>query len=785
MVDVAAASFAELLKLYRAGAGLTQEELAEQAGLSARAISDLERGVKKHPYPHTVQRLAHALELHEEASARFRQAARRSGAETGGVAEPAPRRRLVLPIQPTVFIGRRRELGEVRTLLEREEVRLLTLTGPGGVGKTRLALRLAEEAAPVFPDGIVFVSVASVTDPELVASAIATALGVREGNGQTTFESVIEHLRQERMLLLLDNFEHLLPATGLISQLLVACPQLSILVTSRAVLHLAAEWEYQVPPLPVPTPGHLPDLKALERYDAVQLFVQRAQPARPTFRMTKGNAPAIAEICSRLDGLPLAIELAAARIRLFPPDALLRRLKNRLELLTGGARDVSPRQQSLRHTVDWSYRLLDPAEQVLFAWLGVFAGGCTLEAAEAVCGVGEDHTVIDRLGSLVETSLLQAVDGVEGGQRLLMLETIREYAAERLEHSGGGASARSRHALYYLALVEETASQPSGADETHWLDRLEDEHDNVRAALRWAVDQAEGEVILRFVRGLGPFWLRRGYVTEGLEWVRQALAVSRFGPTAPHVETILLAADMLGWLNDYEAVIALVEEALPPCRQLGDQRALCRLLGHLQARAGIGDLAGGIRALEESVSVARELGSPLELARALGALGPLARLQGATDRADTLLREAETISRQHGFTGELAVQLETLGDLAIEHGEYEAARACFVEGLQINRARGARMRMTTLLYGFAKLAVAERNCERAALLFAAEEAGWARLGQPLDGLFVDDRELLMARARSEMSAEAWVRSWEQGQAMSLEGAVAYALDEDRHAAPSA
>jgi predicted ATPase len=598
--------------------------------------------------------------------------------------------------------------------------------------------------------------------------------GIKEVGGTPILEQLIEHLRDQQCLLLLDNFEHLLPAVEMVSRILVSCAQSKILVTSRATLHISAEHEYPVVPLAVPTPQHLPEVDVLSRYDAIQLFVQRAEAVTPGFTMTEGNAPSIAEICCRLDGLPLAIELATARIRLFPPQALLARLSDRLQLLTGGPKDVPARQQTLRNTIDWSYSLLSPEEQALFARLSVFAGGCTFEAAEAVCNADNKGDMLAGMTALVGQSLLR--QAAEQEPRFVMLETIQEYAAERLDLRGEGAAVRSRHATYYLSLVEAAGSQISEADEAYWLDRLEDEHDNWRTALRWAVNHIEGEMALRFVSGLGRFWLRRGYVREGLEWVRRALDIKKAGPSALEVEAIVLAADMLGWLNDYEAVIELIEEALPTYRQLGEQYALCRLLVQLQAKAGIGDLAGAIRAVKESVNIARGLASPLDLARALQTLGPLVRLQGDTDRAVTLLREAEKISRQYGFRGELAVQLEALGDIAIERGQYDAARACFVEGLRINRERQAKMRMTSLLYGFAALAVAQHAEERAACLFAAEEISWGRLGQSLDGLFVTDREVLVARARSKTRKEAWVRSRERGKAMSLEEAVAYALE---------
>src|SRR5215207_6071760 len=408
-------------------------------------------------------------------------------------------RRNNLPTQPTPLIGRERELEEVLSMLRSTHVRLLIFTGPGGTGKTRLGLQAAAELTDEFEDGVFFVALAAIRDPALVAPTITRTLGLTESSNQPPEEILKGYLRDRQTLLVLDNFEQILASAALLDALLSAAPGLKVLATSRTALRLYGEHEFAVPPLSLPDTGSLPPVEHLTRYEAVRLFLDRARAIRPDFSLTEENAPAVIEICSRLDGLPLAIELAAARIKLLPPQAMLSRLGNRLKLLTGGARNLPERQRTLRNAIAWSHEMLDEGEKTLFARLAVFSGGSTLEAIEAVCDAEGDLPVdaLDGVSSLLDKSLLRQEEGLEGEPRFAMLETIREYAREELEESGDAEEVKRAHAEYFLALAEEADPELKGPGQLEWLQRLETEHDNMRAAFTWALRQEEVELGLQ------------------------------------------------------------------------------------------------------------------------------------------------------------------------------------------------------------------------------------------------------------------------------------------------
>jgi non-specific serine/threonine protein kinase len=584
-------AFAVLLREHRLAAGLTQEALAERAGLGVRSIQGLERGAHR-PLRDTLDRLAVALGLREAERTRFLVAVppsrRPRRASTAALPAPPPALCHNLPVQLTSFIGREQELAEVQELLA--STRLLTLTGTGGVGKTRLALQVAAAQIDRYPQGVWMVGLAPLADPSLVPGAVLAALDVPEQPGRLPLATLLDALRTRQLLLVLDNCEHLLDAcAGLTEALLRACPGLRILATSREPLGLAGETRYRVPSLAVPGPDQAASPTAVARCVAVRLFVERARAVQPAFAL---SAAAVAEVCARLDGIPLALELAAARLGGLGLAELAARLDRQFQLLTGGSRTALPRQQTLRATVAWSYDLLTSQEQALFARLSVFAGGWSLEGAEAVGAGGTiaAEEVLDLLVRLVDKSLVLAEETADGSTRYRLLETLRQYGQERLA-AGETAQVRHRHAAYYLALAERADRRFTGPDQLRWLDRIEREHDNLRAALSWCLggdehrgrDEAAalGETGLRLAGALYWFWFFRDHHREALVWLERALAQGSVAPAAVRAKALFGAATFASSHHDFARSAGYLSESIVLSRAAGDTRQLVLALSVL------------------------------------------------------------------------------------------------------------------------------------------------------------------------------------------------------------
>ena len=793
MDAISGSTFGELLRSYRDALNLTQEELAGRAGLTPQAIGLLERGERRRPHKYTVVELAAALGLTGQDLARFEAAARRSSIHRVA-AKPAYRD---LPVPATPLVGRDHEAASVTRLLLREEVRLLTLTGPGGVGKTRLAVEVAGRSSEAFATGFAFVPLAPLREAALLPSVLGETLGIKEVAGQALQETLIRHLQGSQMLLVLDNFEHLPTAAPLVAALVAACPELTVLVTSRAPLHLGGERQFPVPPLPLPKAEDLASGDVMEHYSpAVELFRQRAQAVTPTFELTATNALTVARICQKLDGLPLAIELAAARLKLFSPQSLLARLDRGLQLLTGGARDLPERQQTLRDTIAWSYDLLDAGEQALFCRLAVFAGGCTLEAAEAVCGSGAveqtESNLLETLASLIDNSLL--VSRSEGSvrqegeePRFMILETIREYALERLELSGEAEEAHRKHSQYYLALAE--AAQPQASepwDEVEWCSRfarMEREHDNLRAALGWAVENLEVETAARLAIALWWNWIEGGYLSDGRRWMETILAVDGAeSPSggAPHKlpartkAYLLQVAGILAMAQgDHDSAVALHEEAMNVYRELGHKKgvsASLRELGFVAYEQG--DYERAVRLHEQSLALARGFGTTFGVAWSLRALGDAVRGQGDLSHARALLEESLALSRSKEHAWGIARTLASLGNVACEAGEYARASRLYEESLELG---GRRMRLNhsvlVCLEGLARVAVAQGRMERAARLCGEAAALREVRGWPLPPSKRTEHDRTVAAAHGALGEEAFTAAWARGHALPLEEAI--------------
>jgi predicted ATPase/class 3 adenylate cyclase/transcriptional regulator with XRE-family HTH domain len=860
-------TFGQWLRQQRKVLDLTQEELAMKIDCSWETVRKFEAGTR-HPSKQVAQLLADFFSVSPDERAAFIRFARSDvgGERFNSINQPHDHTEAVypttnnLPVQPNVFVGREGQIRDVTTLLRRNDVRLVTLTGPGGIGKTRLALQITAALLNDFDGEVWYAELAPLTDHKLVVSTIAQVLGVTEEPGKALLDTLKDYLRDKHLLLILDNFEHVLEAAPDVDGLVKAAPGVKLLATSRSPLKVYGEREYQVPLLSVPDmpdtldKRHTPALETLSEYEAVGLFIERAREVKWDFQMTAESAPAVAQICARLEGLPLAIELASARIRVFTPQALLGRLErldNVLTLLTGGARTLPPRQQTLRNTIEWSYDLLGEGEKQLFRRMAVFQGGRTLQALEAVCNFDEhlEIDVLEGVEALVSNSLLQQRDGSDREPRYWMLETIHEYAREKLAVSGEGEALQSEHALYFMRLAEEAERGLQGEKQGEWLDRLEEEHDNMRAALKWArvngelgngkrgdkdaVDAAEAaEVGLRIGGALSVFWHVRGNRSEGREQLAGLLGIGIASAGQPRgkaskagkvgklarAKALSVAGSLAQNQSDYASARAMYEESLAIFRELGDKKGIAQSLDGLGIIAyDQGDHVSGRSQMEESLAIRRELGDKKGIAQSLNNLGNAAQYQGDYASARSLQEESLAIERELGNKRGIAYSLNNLGSVAYLQGDYATARSLLEESLAINGELGDKNIVVILLSNLGELAQRQGDASRAGQLYAeslnmGREIGakaWIAISliglgglactgrQPIRGArLLGAAEALLeaigavlepservpydwgvAAAHAQLDEAAFEKAWQEGQAMSMEQAIEYALED--------
>ncbi|MGC1379849.1 MAG: tetratricopeptide repeat protein [Candidatus Baltobacteraceae bacterium] len=790
---------ADVLRTFRSAAKLSQELLAERSGLSTRTVSDIETGAARSPRLITIMLLAEALGLSPADRTRLQEAARKPA---GRAAAMPP----VTVLRATALVGRDADVARLGDLIAQDGVRLVTLAGPAGVGKTSLAIRVAIDCAGAFDGGTAIVELAAVDDPSLVPAAVARALGIRDSGDAPASEAVVDYLRGRRLLLVLDNLEHLTPASAWIGELLAAAPHITVIVTSREPLHLQAERVYAIRPL--------------ENAAAVSLFVQRAQMVKPDFELTPANAAAVGTIVDHLEGLPLAIELAAPRLLLLPPKALAARLERRLPLLGSGSVDRPERQQTMHRAIAWSYDLLSTDEQSWFRRLSVLQGGGDLEAAAAVCGdPSGEHSVLFRLAPLVNKNMLSLVEDAEAEPRVSMLEMLREYAQERLEECGEAAETQRRHAEYVLAFAQGAERELSGGSQGRWLARFELEHGNIRSALQWAASGEETAVGFRLVSAVWRFWWMHGHLTEGLSWVRRFLEMQAASPVelpdTLYGKVLRAHVVLLSALGNFDEALASCEKAIALQRRIGDEPGLGASLtslgiieqfrgeydrseaAHAESlaiRRRLGDEAGIATSLSnlastafskndlaqaaalggESAEIYRRLGHESGLAHALMKIGLATAAGGNYEGAEELFNECLRMQRAAGNTGSIYYSLVNLGAVAHKRGMYEIALTRYHEALDLLDAMPNKSALAKALEDIAATSARLGDPSRGARLFGAADSLRRAIGLALFPSERADYDSEIASVRAMLGSDAFDIQWRIGATITLERALAEA-----------
>jgi len=682
-----------------------------------------------------------------------------------------------LPLQLTSFVGWTHEIGEVKQLLMTN--RLLTLTGPGGAGKTRLSLEVAHAVLEDFKDGVWLVELATLTDHQFVVQEVIVALGLREASGRSKLETLTEYLQNKNLLLVLDNCEHLILACAeLAEQLLRVCPGVWILATSREALGINGETAWQIRPLSLPDLNPSRTIESLSQSEAVQLFVVRAQAVQPAYHITRADAEAIAQVCYQLNGIPLAIELAAARVKVLSVPQIAARLDNSLQLLTGGSRTSNRRHQTLQAAIDWSHDLLTESEQRLFRRLAVFVNGFTLDAAEAVASDKDEQIVIlpndmlDLLSSLVDKSLLTVIHGTQA--RYVMLETIRQYAKDKLFDSGELGQIRTHHLAYYLQLAEQSEPHLRSAEQLIWFGRLEIEHGNLRAALRWALESEAIEAGLQLAAALSYFWYRGGYLSEGSEWLERMLSINT-GTESVRAKAILNAGDLAFVMGNYQQSMALSEQSLAMGRRIGDNRAIAgslALIGRTSHWQGDRDRAATL--LHDGLILFRELGDEWNVAQILIYLGDLRLRQGDYDGANACLEDGLTLVKKLGDKWVIAFAFGVLGEISRLQGDYQKAVAHFKQALTIYQELNNTVEIPFTLEALANTTAQQGQAERATHLWGAAEALREVVHAPLPSSYHADYAPFLQMAHTALGEEAFTTTWSDGRALTLEQAISLA-----------